>query len=128
MLAWIRRNLDIYRSDFGRKYGWFVEWQGRRVAELVDAVHDVGSQFWHDYTILPLTDDPAERAALGTQPFWQQFGLVYINRKYGTRVSDALGGRLQEAERGLVIPMRALWVPLPCPEFWEFLSLFSQRK
>ena len=98
-----------------------------RVAALVDAVHDVGSQFWHDYAILPLTDDPAERAALDTEAYWQQIGLVYINRKYGTRVTYALGGRLRETERGLVVPMRWLSVPLPCPELWEFLSLFSRR-
>src|SRR5437764_919614 len=112
MVEWVRRNLDIYRSDFGRKYGWFVEWQGRRVAELVDPVWDSGAQFWHDYRVVPMAADRGERAALDTQEFWHRPGIVYVNRKYGTRVCDALAGGLRGQAGARVVPMRYLYVPV----------------
>jgi hypothetical protein len=128
MLAWVRRNLDIYRSDFGRKCGWFVESGGRRVAELVDSVWDSDEQFWHVYRVVPLTEVPNEFAAIFSDEFWYRPGIVFENRKYGTRVTDALAGFMREERGAKVIPMRNLYVPVSFRLLWEFVCLFLPER
>jgi hypothetical protein len=122
MLAWLWRDHDIYCSDFGREYGWFVECQGKRVAELVDAVWDVDSQFWHDYRMVPLTKDPQELAELNSHDFWYRGGLIYENRKYGIRVTHVLAGLLPDEDDGkTVVHIRGLYLPVRFPLLWEMV-------
>jgi hypothetical protein len=60
----------LHASDFGRQFGWAVEWDGRPVAQLVDPVWDCDSQFWHHYRLVVTTADPVEQAALRDPKFW----------------------------------------------------------
>ena len=46
---------DQYEAtDFGRRYGWWLCVDGKRVAELDYVAWDTESQFWHIYQVLPL--------------------------------------------------------------------------
>jgi hypothetical protein len=128
MFAWAKRNLDIYRSDFGRAYGWYVEWRGRRIAALVEPVWDANLQFWHDYKVVAMTDDPGEAAALRTEEFWDQPGLVFENRKYGVRVHHALIGRVRLEPNCIIMSMRALFVPIVWPGLWRFVDQLLRRR
>jgi hypothetical protein len=69
MDAKTRRRL-LRESNFGRDFGWWVEWNGRAVARLDDPVWDSNSQFWFHYRLTLTTTDPAERAALLDKKFW----------------------------------------------------------
>jgi hypothetical protein len=128
MLEWARRNLDIDRSDFGRAHGWYVEWRGRRIAALTDPAWDANMQFWHDYKVVALTDDPGEAAALRTEEFWNQPGLVFENRKYGVRVHDELVGGVRPKPDGIILPMRLLYIPVVYPELWRLVDRLLYRR
>jgi hypothetical protein len=62
--------------------GWFIEVNGKRVAELTEPMYVMGSQFWHSYVIVPLTDNPLEREDLFTKTFWDR-NPVFRSRKFG---------------------------------------------
>lgn len=123
MLAWLRHDLDIYRSDFGREYGWFVEWQGKRVAELIDPVWDWQSQFWHDYVLVPLTDEPAELAELYSPEFWHRGSLIYEHRKYGNRVTLVLANLWSNRSDGKkTVSIRSLYLPVRFPTLCKMVQ------
>jgi hypothetical protein len=127
MIAWLKRDFDIYRCDFGREYGWFVEWQGKRVAELIDPAWDWNSQFWHEYVLVPLTDEPAEVAELNSPEFWHR-NLTYENRKYGNRVTHVLANlRPARSDGKEIVSIRSLHVPVRLRRLWEMVSLFLPR-
>src|SRR4051794_8155398 len=112
-VRWSERRLRIYESDFGRRFGWYLELDGERLAALTDPVWDGDGQFWHRYTMTPLGDLETARR-LATPEFWYGGNLlrfVFENREFGTRVRDALPGGLQVADDGTIsISMRALGV------------------
>jgi len=43
------------KSDFGRKYGWWVMIEGECVASLEYRLWDSNLQFWHIYEIIPMS-------------------------------------------------------------------------
>jgi hypothetical protein len=128
MLAALKRDLDIYRSDFGREYGWFVERQGNRVAELIDPVWDMHSQFWHDYVLVPLTQEPAKLAEPDSRDFWDRDGLIYEHRKYGNRVTHVLANLWPDRSDGKkIIHIRGLYLPVRFPRLWEMVCFLLPR-
>ena len=55
LLPWTRayRAKKLAReTDFGRRYGWFIERQGERVGELAYIRWDSLAQFWHEYSVV----------------------------------------------------------------------------
>jgi hypothetical protein len=124
MFSWLRRNLEVYRSDFGRNFGWWVELDGKRLTALVDAVWLSDDQFWHLYRIVPLTSDPQDVAAISSEAFWFRPGVMFINQRYGTRVTDAVAGPVWGRDGVYLIMMRHLFVPVRFPLLWEFVCLF----
>src|SRR5207249_1509090 len=97
MFGFLKRRRRILESDFGRKFGWYVEQDGCRVAVLTDSQWDSDSQFWHQYKVIPLTTDPKVIEALKSPEFWWG-NLVFENRECGTRVQGALAGQVRVAE------------------------------
>ncbi|OWK37644.1 hypothetical protein [Fimbriiglobus ruber] len=93
MDAKTRRQL-LRESDFGRQFGWAVEWNGRVIARLEDPVWDSDSQFWHSYELVPATDEPAERASLFDPEFWETHleELTYRNLRLGEVATFAFPG------------------------------------
>jgi hypothetical protein len=71
-------------SDFGRRYGWFVERDGVPVGELDYIRWDSDSQFWHDYRLTWF--DPRD-AVVGPGP-WSDAKLTLRNRRYLEVVID----------------------------------------
>ena len=54
VFPWARKpqvETEVQKSDFGRRYGWYVEKQGERIGELEYIRWDSHSQFWHEYAI-----------------------------------------------------------------------------
>jgi hypothetical protein len=71
-------------SDFGRRYGWFVEREGIPTGELDYIRWDSSSQFWHEYRLTWF--DPAN-AIVGTDA-WIAAKLTLRNRRYLEVVID----------------------------------------
>jgi hypothetical protein len=101
----------LRESDAGRAFGWAVEFQGRRVALLVDPEWDAHGQFWHHYRLVPVAADPAERRAVATPDFWEAHlaELVYRNLRLGDVAPHAFPrpGVFDEAGR---VWMRGLYL------------------
>lgn len=72
----------IVESDYGRKFGWFVESEGRRLATLTEPEWDSVAQFWYVYKLTPLTDSPEDHQRLASEGFWQRTDIVYRNREF----------------------------------------------
>lgn len=67
-------------SDYGRRYGWFVEQQGERIGELEYVRWDSDSQFWHEYRV---TWSKKEAASIEKNPdAWIESALSLRNRKF----------------------------------------------
>ena len=68
----------VSESDFGRRFGWFIERDGQRIGELEYFRWDSVAQFWHDYR---LTWRRPEDAVIGPEA-WIAAGVVLRNRRY----------------------------------------------
>jgi len=65
-------------SDFGRRYGWFIEKKGDRIGELDYVRWDSHAQFWHEYR---LSWRRPEDAVVGPDA-WIAAKLALRNRRY----------------------------------------------
>jgi hypothetical protein len=93
-------------SDFGRRFGWFVEKDGEKIGELDYVGWDPLGQFWHEYR---LTSSKSEDAVVGPDA-WRAAKLVLRNRRYTDVVIDSF---LTSPERdGGVIAVRFASVPV----------------
>jgi hypothetical protein len=63
--------------------GWFVELDGRPIAELTEPRCQPDAPFWLSYVVVPLTEDPKERAQLFTLEFWHSGKAAFRSRKFG---------------------------------------------
>lgn len=73
-----RQSRPVRESDFGRRFGWFIERNGEKIGELEYLRWDSVAQFWHEYRV---TWRRPEDAVLGPDA-WISAGLVLRNRKY----------------------------------------------
>lgn len=100
-----RKRRAAEESDFGRRFGWFIERDGERVGELDYLRWDADAQFWHDYR---LTWRRPEDAVIGPDA-WLEAKLVLRSRRYTDVLVDSF---LTSPEReGSVIAVRGASVP-----------------
>lgn len=100
-----RKRRVAEESDFGRRFGWFIERGGERIGELDYMRWDSNAQFWHEYRT---TWRSPEDAVVGPDA-WVAAKLVLRNRRYTEVVVDSF---LTSPERvGGVIAVRGAHVP-----------------
>ena len=116
------RRLRIFESDHGRLAGWFVEYEGRRIAVLTDA--RPAEMFWDSYKIDSLVAEPGERSELlDSRLHWDRCEFVFRNRTFGeTAPGFAAAGQPPFAD-GRVL-MRGLYLDIGRPSPWEKLLLW----
>ena len=110
--------------------GWFIEVDGRRVAELTEPMYESGSQFWFSYVVAPTTDDPHEKAQLFSREFWTSGKAVFRSRKFGVVAPNALPSMTPPNPDTHRISIKGLQVQLdPGPSLVEKVGkLFKRRK
>lgn len=122
------------QSRFGRRFGWFVERDGKRLAAL--SAPRLEDMFWVSYVIEPLGETAAERALVLTNAFWESPpGLTYRSRLSGLVAPFAfasLAGLNGErvTVRGLYVSMassRVERVVLLLRGWWRFASRDARR-
>ena len=92
-------------SDFGRRFGWFIERDGQRIGELEYVRWDCESQFWHDYRLIWRKPEDA----LVGDDAWISAKPVLRNRRFTDVVVESF---LTSPEReGGVISVRGAHVP-----------------
>jgi len=99
-----RKSRAAEESDFGRRFGWFIEREGAVVGELEYVRWDSAAQFWHEYR---LTWRKREDAVVGPDA-WIAAKLLLRNRRYTDVVVDsfmtAQRGEDNIAVRGAAVP------------------------
>lgn len=100
-----RKNRAAQDSDFGRRFGWFIERDGQTIGQLEYLSWDSFAQFWHEYRLTWRT--PTD-AVVGPDA-WISAGLVLRNRRYtDVLVSSFLTGQQQQPD---IIRVRGASVP-----------------
>ena len=67
-------------SDFGRRYGWFIEREGERIGELDYIRWDSLAQFWHEYSVV--WHNEAESSFETDPDAWIERKIVLRSRRY----------------------------------------------
>jgi len=84
--TWLsRRRFAVEESDFGRRFGWFIERGGEIVGALEYLRWDSSSQFWHEYRVVWRRPEDAVVSPDG----WIAANLVLRNRRYTDIVVDS---------------------------------------
>lgn len=124
MIDRIKRRVEIYESDFGRKFGWDVYLKNILIAELTDSTWLLDSQFWHEYNLTVLTDNSDIYRRMTQNDFWYNSenlnNIRYVNKKYGTECTDVLSGNPFIMGDQLKIRMRFLYVPVRL-KLWDYI-------
>jgi len=92
-------------SDFGRRFGWFIERSGQTIGELEYLRWDSVAQFWHEYRLIWRKP---EDAVVGPDA-WASAHLVLRNRHYTNVVVDSFLTSPERADG--VIAIRGAHVP-----------------
>jgi hypothetical protein len=69
-----------HESDFGRRYGWFIERDGNQIGELDYIRWDSLGQFWHEYSVVWHSD--AESWIEADPDAWIQRKVTLRNKRY----------------------------------------------
>jgi hypothetical protein len=92
-------------SDFGRRFGWFIERGEERIGELEYLRWDSDAQFWHNYRLIWRRP---EDAVVGPDA-WISAGLVLRSRRYtDVVISSFLTGAQRQPD---IIKVRGASVP-----------------
>ena len=84
ILHLFRQHYAARKSDWGRKFGWFIEKDGRIIGELEYVRWDSDAQFWHDYRVVWRSDEEE----LISQEAWLDAKAVLRNRRFTDVVID----------------------------------------
>ena len=108
----MNRRRRLLETNYGRKCGWWIEVEGRRIARLEDPRFE--DMFWDSYRLLPLTDHPEDRRLLHCKDFWDACKAVYRNCEFDEVVPGAFASgsaeiRLRETGR---LAVRGLYLDL----------------
>lgn len=104
------RRLRVLATWNGRAAGWVVEYNGEPVA-ILSGIREI-DMFWDSYRFHVTTDDPALRAALGTNEFWRGSEADHVrfrSREFGRYARFAFGVGFDE--RGRLVT-RSLHLPV----------------
>ncbi len=97
---------ELKRSNFGRKFGWFIEFEGEIIGELID--YEFYDMFWDSYRIIPKNEK--WKLLLFSKNFWNENDFKFKNKHYNLYVSNAIpkvGRNLKSSKR---IEIRALYL------------------
>jgi hypothetical protein len=101
------KRLGILASDYGRREGWWVEYEGRRLASLTEPRYE--DMFWVSYRMEPVTDDAEERARLlNDKDWWLACVFVYRSKTFGEVVPWAFAAGHTFPKPGRVTPTSAV--------------------
>lgn len=104
------RARQLAQSNYGRNFGWYVEFEGKVIGELVDPRSE--EMFWDSYRVI--CTDASSEAALRDNSHWNECRFRYRNKVLGEYANGFCGGS-QPFIRDQRILMRGLYL---LPENW----------
>ncbi|MGY3794890.1 hypothetical protein [Aquimarina sp. 433] len=79
---------ELKKSNFGRDYGWYIEYEGKIVGELVD--WKLTDMFWCSYKVVPINDEL--KNIVFNENLWQNCKFKFKNKKYNKYAENAFSG------------------------------------
>ncbi|MBI1246673.1 hypothetical protein GC197_02370 [bacterium] len=117
--------LLIWESNYGRDYGWYVEIDDQKIAELVDP--EYVEMFWDAYRIVPIDCPLANSCDFHSPEFWDGFDeMTFRSKKFGVVVS-AFPAATPLSPGGRVL-MRGLYLPIRGPGIVERAVMWFRRR
>ena len=102
----IKAKKKLKKSNWGRDYGWFIEFEGKKIGELVDAEFE--DMFWYKYKIISY--DGFEKILLNSKN-WKESKFQFRNKHYNQYAKNAFSSPMLRKEKDkYVISMRGLYV------------------
>lgn len=80
---------QLIKSNYGRSFGWIVEFEGVPIGVLHD--YRMEDMFWYSYSVQ--CSNEAFKTDLFDQDNWDDCRFVFINQVTGDRVTDAFSGK-----------------------------------
>jgi len=97
---------ELKKSNWGRSFGWFIEYKGQIIGELIDEEFD--DMFWVRYTISPYPDF---KYFLLQHENWMLGDFKYLNKHYKQYAENAVcGPQIDEENNSYTIIMRSLYL------------------
>jgi len=97
---------ELEKSNWGRDFGWFIEFEGEKIGELVDA--EFYDMFWVKYKIVPYSS--FEKVVLDYEN-WASCSFQYQNKHYLQYPKNAFFGMTIDKENdNYTIAMRGLYL------------------
>lgn len=99
------RKSELEESNWGRKHGWFIEYENKIIGELVD--FKSGDMFWFNYKIIAYNG--FEEIVLNNEN-WEKCIFKYRNKFYPQYANQAFSGisGISKEDENLIISMRGL--------------------
>ena len=128
-MLWSKR-LRVIERQYCRYSDWYVEVAGRKLARLVDALHE--DMFWVSFRIEPLTNEEEGKELLTSGDFWHSPMPVFRSCEFddvapfayaGGGLPDQLSKHIQATGR---ISMRGLYLEVRGYP-WDWLVLCLKR-
>ena len=76
MFRLFKRRKRIKASNYGRKEGWYIELEGRRIGEIINP--ERVAEFWHQYELILF--DQSLSNTIENYKFWDNPSLRYFSK------------------------------------------------
>lgn len=123
------RAIKIFKSNYGRDYGWYIELNNHIIGELQNPVQI--EMFWESYKIIP--KDENYKDLLNSSNFWLNQDLKFRNKGLDKYANFAFPGGISTENKSLngQVAMRALYLTYDSPleeSIAYFYKLFYHKK
>lgn len=96
---------ELEKTNWGRDFGWYIEYEGKMIGELVDAKFE--DMFWFTYKLIAYKEH--ESLVLDFKN-WDECKFRYLNKHYQQYAENAFcgGSCFRYVGDDIIISMRAL--------------------
>ena len=97
---------ELRKSNWGREYDWYIEFEGEIIGELVD--YQYSQMFWDRYKVI--SKNKKWDSYLFEEKCWLEAAFKFKNKHYNLYVPNAFTGGLPDLKSRKQIEIRGLYL------------------
>jgi hypothetical protein len=97
-------DFELRKSNYGRDFGWFVEFENQVLGELIEPIF--ADMFWMRYTVIIY---PNMENIIRNKEIWDECLTKFRNKKYNQYAENAFGNVIEENGK-IYVSMRGLYL------------------
>ncbi|HAS40098.1 MAG TPA: hypothetical protein DCS93_06440 [Microscillaceae bacterium] len=101
-----KNSRELQKSNWGREYGWYIEFEGKIIGELVDC--EFRDMFWDRYKIIPKNDQWG--SYLFDEKHWFESAFKFKNKHYNLYAPNPFTGGIGDLKISKQIEIRGLYL------------------